>query len=881
MIFLNIAPKRSCVPALFYFYHRFFIQKFIYMRPSLLASLFFLFAPCLVNSQSLDISMQAWYWDYFQNGNFGNWINNLNGKAAELQQAGFKHIWLPPLSRSSTTDNISNGYNPKDLYDLGEFGPSCAWGTRAQLNSLIANYNAHNLNVVSDMIYNHRDGGTPEKNEAVRYFITNTGNNSVYPSDRFLCVLPLGSSNPGNNGPGDYYLKIRSKSYGYNANQYKFYAKTSLTTYQGTVNETEPNGGADCNSNPPQGSQAYTLGQDLICSLGPDADGCHVDEIKITLSASNFNTTDDTLFIYLNNYQSGYSDHYIYGLWSAPRSQDIAGEVQYFTYTDFTNMASNAGEMNYTGFRPNNNTSNAGGVTETLGCDWNCPLFFYDYDQSQSVTQTVLNEWTKWEIANVGVKGLRMDAVKHFDYHFVGDLMDYLYDNNAIPQFVVGEAFDYSAGYLKDWTENVKNAMNPATQAAIKVRVFDFALRSALKSACDVSGYDVRQVFTSGMVDAAGADPFKVVTFVDNHDLRQEGNYINNDAKLAYAYILTNNQVGAPCVFYPDYFGGSVGGAPNIMLKSRIDKLIQLHQQYIYQSSDVEYLSRGGPMGYCQYFVPNGNNGAPQTSLIYQLKPNSSGKTVVVAINFSGTPLDMYQCINTNGTWGGAGPGTTFTDMFGYSGGTYTNITNNHEIHITLPPRSYTVYVQGTNTPLPVELIEFQAIPENERVLLRWSSATEKKFDRYEVERSVGHQGRFEVLGTVPGKNLSNTADYTFYDAQPAFNQPLYYRLRMVDADEQADYSPVRAATLTRRSVEAFLAPNPGTTTSLYFTVQEEQVLRLRIIDALGRVVHEQSLNAASGEATVALPFEQLPGGLYQVILQGEQESLALPFMKK
>ncbi|HND88225.1 MAG TPA: alpha-amylase family glycosyl hydrolase, partial [Saprospiraceae bacterium] len=810
------------------------------MRHHLLASLFSLFLAGSAFGQNLDITMQAWYWDYFQNGNFGNWINQLNGKAAELQEGKFKHIWLPPLSRSSNADNMSNGYNPRDLYDFGEYGGACAWGTRAQLNTLISNYNSYGLKVVSDMIYNHRDGGLPEKNEAVRYFVTTPSNTAVYPSDRFFCVLPLGSANPGQNGAGDYYLKIKSKTNGYNSNKYKFYAKTSLTTYQGQVNETEPNGGLDCGSNPPQGSQTYALGQDLICTLGPDALGCHIDEIKITLNSGDFNPADDTLWVYLTNYQSGYSDHFVYGLWSTPRSQNIVSELEYFTYTDFTDMPSGQGSCNYNVFRPNDNSSNSGGVTETLGCDWNCPLFFYDYDQSQQPTEDLLNAWTKWQINTVGIKGLRMDAVKHFDPAFVGQLMDYLDAQNALPDFAVGEYFDYTASVLKNWVEAVDANM---AQTDVQVRAFDFALRSALKSACDQFGYDVRNIFNSGMVDAAGANQFKVVTFVDNHDLRHEGNYISNDARLAYAYILTNNQIGAPCVFYPDYFGGSVGGAPNIMLKSRINALNQLHETYIYQSADVDYLSRFSTP-YCQFFVPNGNNGSATTSLIYQLKPNSTGKAVIVAINFSGTPLDMYQCINTSADWGGAVPGTTFTDMLGYSGGLYTDITNSNEIHVTLPARSYTVYVQGQNTPLPVELSDFQAIAETDRVLLRWSAATERHLSHYDIERSVGKNAPFTRISTVSGKNALAASDYTHYDEQPVYNQPLYYRLRMVDADGSASYSPLRTVTLQRRDMEAYLAPNPGREAHIYLNLKSTQALTLRVTDAQGRPVHEQHIEA-------------------------------------
>ena len=99
--------------------------------------------------------------------------------------------------------------------------------------------------------------------------------------------------------------------------------------------------------------------------------------------------------------------------------------------------------------------------------------------------------------------------------------MNYLQTNNTIPQLVVGEFFDYNPNVLNGWVNAVYSYMTQAAKDAIKVRVFDFALRSALKDACDVFQNDVRNIFNSGVVRGAGGSPFNVVTFVDNHDLRQ------------------------------------------------------------------------------------------------------------------------------------------------------------------------------------------------------------------------------------------------------------------------------------------------------------------------------------------------------------------------
>jgi hypothetical protein len=830
------------------------------------AILILLSAATCLKAQNIDLMMQAWYWDYFQNGNYGTWINQLNSKTTELKNAGFKHIWLPPLSRSSTTNNVSNGYNPMDLFDLGQYGPACAWGTRTQLNTLINNFNNNGLSVVSDMIYNHRDGGKPEKNEAVKYFMTNSANPVAYPSDRVFFVLPLGSANPGNNGAGDYYIKVKSKAMNnslYGAHQYKFYAKTnSTTTYLGQVNETEPNGGLPCG----QPSNAYSLGQDVLATLF-DFSGCYTDEFKITLTASNFNATDDTLRIYMVNAGSaGYSDHYIFGIYSAPRNTDIVNELEYWTYTNFNNLPSGRGGMNYNAFRPNDVTSNSGGITENFSWPLQTPLFFYDYDQNQTVARDSLNAWTKWQLQQ-GIKGLRMDAVKHFDADYVSQLMNYLYNNGTIPEMVVGEFFDYNAGTLNGWVNDVYNGMNSNTSNAIKVRAFDFALRGTLKSACDAFGFDVRDVFTSGMVEGVGANGFNVVTFVDNHDIRHEGNGIINDAKLAYSYILTNNQIGAPCVFYPDYYGVQVGNTPLIDLKDEINDLVFLHKNYIYGSTDVDYLSRKFTP-YAQEFISGFNT----TTLVYQLKPNTSGKNVIVAINFAGDTLKLNQAINTG--WG-AGPGTIFTDMLGISPNQTQAIQSNNRIYIQIPPRSYTVYVQGVNTPLPVELSDFQAFPLIQDVLLKWNTLSEVQFSHYEIERSVGNEQSFQPIGIQVAKNETGPQKYDFTDRNAPLNTPLYYRLKMWDTDGRFEYSPIRQATLERRPFDAWLLPNPvAQQGTLHINNLKTQTFKLEILDAFGRLVWQEQTELESVETDVVLPH--LSAGMYQVNIQGEAAHMVL-----
>ena len=144
-----------------------------------------------------DILMQGWYWDYPKTANGHNWADTMSAKANELGNAGITHLWLPPLSRASFGSN-SNGYDPKDLYDLGEYGlGATGYGTRADVDASIAALNAAGIKAVADVVYNHRDGGVAEANGAVEGWIENfncakrNSGDNPFPSDRVRMVIPI------------------------------------------------------------------------------------------------------------------------------------------------------------------------------------------------------------------------------------------------------------------------------------------------------------------------------------------------------------------------------------------------------------------------------------------------------------------------------------------------------------------------------------------------------------------------------------------------------------------------------------------------------------------------------------------------------------------
>ncbi len=826
-----------------------------------------------IYSQSIfsqDFMMQGWYWDYPKTANGFNWADTLNEKAAALGTAGFNYVWLPPLSRASFGSG-SNGYDPKDLYDLGiPSQGATGFGTRTEVDAVISAFNNNGINPVADVVYNHRDGGIPEDNISVEGWIENftctkvNAGDNAFPSDRYRCYLPLGGSS--GNGAGTYYFKIRSASKhpNYYNKQYKFYTETQTTGYQGLPEQNEDetgsgNGGGDCG----QGNNTIQLGIDMIANIddvGSCTGACGIDEFQLSIGASDFNASGDTLFIYMTNPNGNYSDHYIIGLWDG--SSDIQSQIAYQTYTDFTSMPSGRGGMNYTNFKPNGNPTQLNG-------DWDWLWFFYDYDQSVQSTADSLNVWSKWLWDDVGIRGFRMDAVKHFDNAFTGDLMDYLHDNAIDPGMVVGEFFDNNASTLASWVTDVEANMDTDTKNAIDVRVFDFALRASLKDACDAFGYDARNVFNSGIVESTSTTGFNVVTFVNNHDFRDADQPVQNDPMLAYAYILTNNQVGLPCVFYPDYWQANVPNAPSSFLKNEIDDLIQVHKDYIYQSGSADYLNRFGTPYSSNYI-----GGFDNTTLLYQLSGGIAGKEVVVAINFAGEALQLDHGIDMTNL----SVGDTLIDILGNSNFEYALVNGSNQIYIELPARSYSVWVSSPNIgPLPVELSSFEVKPKNDFIQLDWKSLNEEQLNGYEIQRSIDGI-RFDKIGFMESQGDAN---YTFDDQDPVYNQTIYYRLKMIELNGLFEYSETRTASISKFTTSVSINPNPVfDQTIVSFESSIDGSATFEITDNQGRQIKTFSKSIEEGENGFDLNFKNYPNGIYFIKIEMDGKSIIEKIVK-
>jgi hypothetical protein len=188
--------------------------------------------------------------------------------------------------------------------------------------------------------------------------------------------------------------------------------------------------------------------------------------------------------------------------------------------------------------------------------------------------------------------------------------------------------------------------------------------------------------------------------------------------------------------------------------------------------------------------------------------------------------------------------------------------------------------VSNTSQPLPVTLVSFTAQRQGPDGLLSWATASELRNAYFQVESS-GDGRSFQRLGQIAGAGTSSqTHTYQFTDAnleRYAVAQ-VYYRLRQVDLDGTATYSPVRTVQVPLAAgllVQAY--PNPSLTAGdITLAVRTDQAgpATLWLTDVLGRQLGQQVLTLAPG--TITLPLvgaAALAPGVYLVrVRQGEQQ---------
>ncbi|GAB4301191.1 MAG: hypothetical protein Kow0068_24210 [Marinilabiliales bacterium] len=203
----------------------------------------------------------------------------------------------------------------------------------------------------------------------------------------------------------------------------------------------------------------------------------------------------------------------------------------------------------------------------------------------------------------------------------------------------------------------------------------------------------------------------------------------------------------------------------------------------------------------------------------------SSGDHLVLLIDADGNFTDATQYI-TGRTWND--PIVSFTNV-NFNDGDY-----------------FTIASTSSSTPLPVELLNFYANVNNNKVFLYWSTASENNNDYFIVQRLTNGID-FENLAFIKGHGTTNILqNYTAVDYTPCFGKS-YYRLQQVDINGKTSYSEIINVYIGRNESLPVLQifPNPAKTNyNISFLISDinEKNLSIIIYNNYGKLIKAKNI---------------------------------------
>lgn len=207
------------------------------------------------------------------------------------------------------------------------------------------------------------------------------------------------------------------------------------------------------------------------------------------------------------------------------------------------------------------------------------------------------------------------------------------------------------------------------------------------------------------------------------------------------------------------------------------------------------------------------------------------------------------------GTDGGAG-GTTSNPSIDRTGLTLAELTNSFHVGS----------INGTDTPLPIKLLSFDAKFEDDRVQIQWSTSSETDNDYFTIERSIDGIEYYEIAHVEGAGHSTEKLTYAYTDFNP-MNGTSYYRLSQTDFDGSTEtFIPVKVHQELMPTIYIFPNPMSGYQFNIQLSQQSDQPIAISIFDYAGKKVSFQS-NETDNSIVISV-IDQLKPGVYLVNIQ-------------
>ena len=195
---------------------------------------------------------------------------------------------------------------------------------------------------------------------------------------------------------------------------------------------------------------------------------------------------------------------------------------------------------------------------------------------------------------------------------------------------------------------------------------------------------------------------------------------------------------------------------------------------------------------------------------------------------------------------------------------------------------SFTSFIVGTSSAIPVELTSFTAQAKDKSNLVRWSTATERNVGYFDIERSANGLTQWQIVHTLKANGDALTPKtYQFADETPLSIS--YYRLNTVDLDGKTAVSKVVSVNRVSQTVKINrLSPMPFSEDALTIGFESSaSVGTVHVTDIIGRVVYSEKRTFTEGQNTLILPLSKIASGTYFLMISDGRSNVVEKIIKQ
>lgn len=223
-----------------------------------------------------------------------------------------------------------------------------------------------------------------------------------------------------------------------------------------------------------------------------------------------------------------------------------------------------------------------------------------------------------------------------------------------------------------------------------------------------------------------------------------------------------------------------------------------------------------------------------------------------------GTTVSDYVLLYRAGQTGNWTELATATSVVGDKA--FFNVSLTNDGYYTLGSKNY------INSVLPIELISFDAKLSDNKVDLKWLTATEKNNALFTVEKTKDGEV-YETVEHVEGAgNSLSVKDYSAEDVNP-FDGLSYYRLKQTDVSGSFTYSSLIGIYYNKEIDDLIIFPNPNEgIINIKSVAFVNSKLKIQINDATGRTCYTKTLNSDKNLVSIE-PENKLSKGNYLLLI--------------